>query len=128
MAKSNLPQLLTAQECAMLLLRLLELRESDGQATTRVRLSELSLQRLWDRTKLGEAFLNDVREWLYRSGWTLFFAGSTYAAVRTSIVLGWPRLSAKRLGDDLTNVQQRTFDFSKHSHLLSSSIQGPDDE
>ncbi len=69
--------------------------------------------------------MDEVQEWLFRGGWTLFFAGTTYAAIRTSAVLNWSRLSSKRLLDDLgtedvRHVQNGGFDFMKHAGLLAS--------
>src|SRR5438045_3195484 len=101
MAPLDRPRLLTAQECAVLLLRLIELRNEEVPPATRVRLSELTLRRLWGRNRLSPEFLEEVQEWCWRAGWTLFFAKTTYAAIRTSAVLNWSRLSSNRLAEDL---------------------------
>jgi hypothetical protein len=119
------PRLLTAQECAILLLRLIELRNHEGTPTSRVRLSDLTLRRLWGRHRLDREFVEEVQEWLFRGGWTIFFAGSTYAAIKTSAVLNWSRLSSKRLfeevgTDDLRFIQNGDFDFARHTRLLTS--------
>jgi hypothetical protein len=125
MVKVEQPRLLNAQECAIVLLRLIELRNQDPASTTRVRLSELTLRRLWGRHRLDRDFVEEVQEWLFRGGWTLFFAGTTYAAVRTSAVLNWSRLSSNRLAedigtDDLRDIHNSGFDFAKHARLLTS--------
>jgi len=106
-------------------LRLIELRNQDGTPTSRVRISELTLRRLWGRHRLDGEFVADVQEWLFRGGWAIFFAGSTYAAIKTSAVLNWSRLSSKRLFediglDDLDFVEDRNFDFATHARLLRS--------
>ena len=54
-----------------------------------------------------------------RAGDTLFFAGSTYAAVKTSVVESWPRITSKRINADLQAVAQGTFNFSTLEHLLA---------
>jgi len=132
MAKANQrPRLLTAQDCAILLLRLIELRNEEASPTTRVRLSELTLRRLWGRSRLSEDFLGEVQEWLSRGGWTLFYAQTTFAAIRTSAVLNWSRLSSNRLLEDLkimnlTQVQNGDFDFDKHLHLISNETENDD--
>jgi hypothetical protein len=118
------PRLLSAQECAIVLLRLIELRNQDASATTRVRISELTLRRLWGRHHLDRDLLDEIREWLFRGGWTLFFAGTTYAAIKTSAVLNWSRLSSNRLLDDLGTedvrfIQNGGFDFAQYSRLLA---------
>jgi hypothetical protein len=125
MRKMELPRLPNAQECGIVLLRLIELRNQDPGSTTRVRLSELTLRRLWGRHRLDRDFVEEVQEWLLRGGWTLFFAGTTYAAIKTSAVLNWSRLSSKRLledlgTDDVRIIQDGGFDFAKHARLLTS--------
>jgi hypothetical protein len=126
MRKMEQSRLLSAQECAIVLLRLIELRNQDPASTTRVRLAELTLRRLWGRHRLDRDFVEEVQEWLFRGGWTLFFAGTTYAAIKTSAVLNWSRLSSNRLledlaADDLRTVQNGGFDFAKHARLLASN-------
>ena len=51
-------------------------------------------------------FAEDVAEWLSGAGVTLFFAGSTYGLVRTSVVESWPRVTSKRITEDLRAVAQ----------------------
>jgi hypothetical protein len=113
------PRLPTPQECALLLLRLLELRNEENPVS-RVRLSELTLRRLWTRGRLSDDFLNEVQEWLSRGGWTLFFAQSTYAVVKTNVVLSWSRLASKRMNEDIQKVRQGTFDFGELVRLIET--------
>src|SRR5215218_9500705 len=54
------------------------------------------------RRRISPEFVEEVAEWLSSAGVTLFFAGSTYAAVKTSVVESWPRITSKRL--KLANV------------------------
>jgi hypothetical protein len=103
----------------MLLLRLLELRNEENPVS-RVRLSELTLRRLWTRGRLSDDFLNEVQEWLSRGGWTLFFAQSTYAVVKTNVVLSWSRLASKRMNEDIQKVRQGTFDFGELVRLIET--------
>lgn len=115
------PSLPNAQQCAILLLRLIELRgEESGQAASRVRLSELSLKRLWCRSQWRPEFLEEVQEWLWRGGWTIFYAQNTYAAIKTSAVQSWARSSSTRMEDEIKAVQIGAFDYSKYLHLLSA--------
>jgi hypothetical protein len=124
MRGSETPRLLTAQECAIVLLRLIELRNQDGTPTSRVRISELTLRRLWGRHRLDRDFVEEVQEWLFRGGWAIFFAGSTYAAIKTSAVLNWSRISSKRLFDNLgtDDLTFGAFDFASHARLLTSEV------
>jgi hypothetical protein len=112
------PHLLDAQECALLLLRLIEMRNAESPGVTRVRLSELTLKRLWGRDRISRELLEEIQEWLSRGGWSLFYARTTYAAVRTSAVLSWVRLSSKRMVEDLKQIRDGSFDFSRHLHLI----------
>ena len=114
------PRLPSAQECAILLLHLIEVRGGESQPVNRVRLSELTLRRLWSRTRLSSEFLEEVQEWLSRGGWTLFFAQNTFAAIKTSAVQNWVRVSSKLIADDLDLVERGEFDFQKYLHLISN--------
>lgn len=114
------PRLLDAQECALLLLRLLEMRNEESPAVSRVRLSELTLRRLWGRDRISRELFEETQEWLSRGGWSLFYARTTYAAVRTSAVLSWSRLSSKRMAEELKQIRDGDFDFDQHLHLIQS--------
>jgi hypothetical protein len=117
--KKNRPRLLDAQECGLLLLRLIEIRNQESPGVSRVRLSELTLRRLWGRDRIGRELLEEIQEWLSRGGWSLFYARTTYAAVRTSAVLSWARLSSKRMAEDLKQIRDGSFDFDRHLHLIN---------
>jgi len=117
--KKNRPRLLDGQECAVLLLRLLEIRNEESPAVSRVRLSELTLRTLWGRDRISRELLEEIQEWLSRGGWSLFYARTTFAAVRTSVVLSWARLSSKRMAEDLKQIRDGSFDFDRHLHLIN---------
>jgi hypothetical protein len=97
---------------------------------TRARLSEITIQRLFNRRRISPEFLADVQEWLFRVGWILFFAGTTYAVVKMKVVEGWGRISSKRIRLDLERVATGEFDFDSLEHLLlvepESSIEHDD--
>ncbi|MBN9594696.1 MAG: hypothetical protein J0G36_05020 [Afipia sp.] len=115
------------QEAAIILLRLIELREKESLPATRVRISELTLRRLWGRSKIRTEFFEEVQEWLARGGWTLFFAHDTYAAIRTNAVRSWARLSSKRLANDLELIRKGKFDFQAYAYLLDDMDDTSDD-
>jgi hypothetical protein len=102
-----------AMECAILLLLLVQPKER-----TRIRLAEITLKRLWKRRRLNDEFLREVTEWLFRAGWALFYAGTTFGLVKTRAVEGWPRVTSKELEAELDKVARGEFDFSRHYHLL----------
>jgi hypothetical protein len=117
------------QECAILLLLLIQAKASEaGKEANRIRLSEITLNRLWQRHRLDGDFLADVTEWMYRAGWALFYAGTTFGLVRTGAVEGWPRISSKRLAPELKQVADGRFDFSQHYHLLTEDESDDADE
>jgi hypothetical protein len=102
-----------ALECAILLLLLVQPKER-----TRIRLAEITLKRLWQRRRLGDEFVAEVQEWLFRAGWALFYAGTTFGLVKTKSVEGWPRVTSKDLETELEKVVGGRFDFSRHYHLV----------
>jgi hypothetical protein len=107
------------RQCAMLIAHLLATREKELDIeVTRARLSEITLQRLFGRQRISPELLVEVQEWLFRVGWVLFFAGTTYAVVKIKVVNGWVRISSKRINEDLKNVGQGEFDFDSLEHLL----------
>ena len=65
--------------------------------------------------------LVEVQEWLFRVGWVLFFAGTTYAVVKMKVIDGWGRISSKRIDEDLEKVGRGEFDFASLEHLLVAS-------
>jgi hypothetical protein len=110
-----------ARECAMLIVHLLATRQQDvgaNKEVTRARLSEITLQRLFKRRRLSPELLAEVQEWLFRVGWILFFAGTTYAVVKIKVVDGWGRISSKRIAADLEKVATGEFDYDSLEHLL----------
>jgi hypothetical protein len=102
-----------AMECAILLLLLVRPEER-----TRARVAELTLKRLWNRHRLRDDFLRQVQDWLFRAGWALFYAGTTFAVVKTKAVEGWPRVTSKDLRPELAKVERGGFDFSRYYDLL----------
>ncbi len=107
------------RECAMLIAHLLATKQEEvTKEVTRARLSAVTLRRLFRRQQIAPEFLIEVQEWLYRAGWVLFFAGTTYAVVKIKVIDGWGRVSSKRIGEDLEDVGRGAFDFDSLEHLL----------
>jgi hypothetical protein len=111
----------TPREAALLVLHVLRTKESEtGKDVTRARLTEITLRRLWGRTRISNELLLEVQEYLLHGGWVLFWAGSSYAVIQVSSVEGWPRISSKRINEDLEKVSARKFDFELLEPLLIS--------
>jgi hypothetical protein len=94
-----------ARQAAMLVLHLLH-PDRTGRQVTRARLTELTIRHLWNRTRVQEGFLLDVQEILLKAGWAFFWAGSSYGIIRQSAVEGWPRISSKRIREDLDRLAE----------------------
>ena len=118
----------TPRECAMLLLRLIEAKQTEaGKDVTRTRLSEGTLRKLWCRGRLTTEFVHEVQEWLFMAGWVLFFSGSTYAMINARVVDAWMRVSANRMATEIADVQHAKFDFARLEHLLIRTEEAADD-
>src|SRR4051794_31857014 len=91
-----------AHQRPLLVLHLIHAKEQErGKQLLRLRIAEISLKRVWGRRRISPEFVEEVAEWLSGAGVTLFFAGSTYAAVKTSVVESWPRVTSKRIRADV---------------------------
>jgi hypothetical protein len=113
----------TAREAAMTVLLLLQTRKDEtGKPVTRARLTEITLRRLWARTRISSEFVLDVQEYLLQAGWALFWAGSSYATIQVSSVEGWARISYNRIPDQLARIKRGRFDFSELEPLLLSTV------
>jgi hypothetical protein len=109
------------RQCAMLIAHLLATKQQEvpgKREINRARLSEITLQRLFKRQRVSAEFLAEVQEWLFRIGWVLFFAGTTYAVVKMKVVNGWGRISSKRIQSDLEKVGTGEFDYNSLEYLL----------
>ena len=75
-------------------------------------------RRLFKRRRVSPELLAEVQEWLFRVGWVLFFAGTTYAVVKMSVIDGWGRISSKRIQAELEKAGRGEFDYDSLEHLL----------
>jgi hypothetical protein len=108
----------SARQAALLVLYLLEFGGIDRRPVSRARLTEITIRRLWRRTRVPEGFLLEVQEFLLEAGWALFWAGSSYAIIRISAIEGWQRISSKRIEEDLRRLARGHFDFDELEDLL----------
>src|ERR1700733_10035757 len=121
------------RQCAMLIVHLLAKKQKEvgtKKEINRARLSENSPRSLFGRQRISPKFLLEVQEWLFRAGWVLFSAGTTYAVVKMKIVEGWGRISSNRIDKDLAEVSRgefKLFDRLEH-HLLGSQPPGEDND
>ena len=117
----------TPRECALLILRLVQVREQELQAreeetrrgVSRARISQTTLLTLCRRSRLSETFLTDVQEFLLAAGWCLFRVSATYyAIIKREAVEGWARISSARISEELTAVSRGTYNFERLEPLL----------
>jgi hypothetical protein len=121
--------MLDAKECALLLLRLIDAKETEsGRTLSRFRVAEISLRRIWGRQRITPEFVGDVNEWLARAGRTLFFAGNSYAVILTSAVDSWSRLSSKWIAREIEEALAGAYDFAALEHLLTTKEEGVDED
>jgi hypothetical protein len=107
----------------LLFLRLIQEREvRRQQLMTRAQIAEVTLKKLWNRERLTEEFLGDVQEWLLTAGWTLFYAGTVYGAVKIAAVKNWPSIAAKRIRPELVEVADGKYDFERLERLLTNEV------
>jgi hypothetical protein len=67
--------------------------------------------------------LLEVQEYLLAAGWALFCIGPThYAIIKLESVLGWGRISSKRIADELKLVPRGNFPWKEHENLLTSQL------
>ena len=112
---------LSAEQSALMVLRAIEQRgQRRGKELTRARISGATLKLLGNRETITPQWLDELNEWLLSAGWVLIQAGSTYAAVKVSVIENWPRVAAKHLATELEAVKRGKFSFHSLSHLLRS--------
>jgi hypothetical protein len=116
---------LTDRQCALMILASLEERGSrraDGKVLTRARFTRLTLKRLCDRETITQAWIDRVNESLMKAGWVLIDAGTTYGAVKVSVVENWPRAISKNLKSELAKVKEERFVWNKLERLMSKEV------
>jgi hypothetical protein len=119
---------LTDRQCALMILASLEERGSrraDGKVLTRARFTRLTLKNLCDREMITQAWIDRVNESLMKAGWVLIDAGTTYGAVKVSVVENWPRAISKNLKNlksDLADVKKGASEWNKLERLMSKEI------
>jgi hypothetical protein len=77
---------------------------------------------------LPSAFLEELKLALLSGGWVLCDAGRFYGFVKVGTVDGWPRLSSRRIEDELGRVAKGTFNFEDLDGLWPSLAEDDDDD
>jgi hypothetical protein len=115
----------TSRECALLVLRLLQVRQEEinerkeSREVSRARISQSTIRKLSGRSQVPTDFLIEVQEFLLAAGWALFCIGPThYAIIKLKAVRGWARTSSNRIDDELKAVARGKYDFAALEKLL----------
>jgi hypothetical protein len=115
---------LTDRQCALMILASLKERgdrRTGGKVLTRARFTKLTLKNLCDRETITQAWIDRVNESLMKAGWVLLDAGTTYGAVKVSVVENWPRAIYKNLTNlksELADVKKGPSEWSKLERLM----------
>ena len=123
------PHLPTQWQCALLILRLIRAREEEAERkglkrnVSRARISQNTIRKLSGRSQIPPDFLLEVQEYLLAAGWALFCIGPThYAIIKLESVLGWSRISSRRIAEELKLVPRGDFPWKEHENLLTSQL------
>jgi hypothetical protein len=123
----NPPLLPSEWQCALLILRLIQAREDEfkerglERKISRARLSQNTIRKLCCRSQIPPDFLLEIQEYLLTAGWALFSVGPThYAIIKLESILGWSRISSKRIAEELALVPRREFPWKKYEDLLAA--------
>jgi hypothetical protein len=116
---------------ALLLLKLaLDVKPDSSQGklgpptirVSRFRVSESTLKMICRRRRIPPKLLAEVQEILLDLGWALFFAGSNYAMIRTSVVDDWGRHSRKRISAELQKISCGAFQSEAIAEELKQEL------
>jgi hypothetical protein len=93
-------------------------RRPPGKGLTRARFTSRTLKKLCDLEKITQASIDRVNESLLKAGWILIDAGSTYGAIKVSVVENWPRAISKNVMTDLAKLKQGKFEPAERERLM----------
>lgn len=86
------------------------------------------MRTLWNREFLSESFLAEVAEWMATGGWVLVNAGTMFGAVRKDALTNWPRVSSKRISNEVIAVQRGQYDFAELERFFTGEQVRLDDD
>ena len=82
-------------------------RRPPGKGLTRARLTSRTLKNLCDLERITPAWIERVNESLLKAGWILIDAGSTYGAIKVSVVENWPRAISSNVMTQVAKLKRR---------------------
>ncbi len=123
---------ISAAEAAILVALNLHRRSAlDGKSVNRVRVSDKTLREITGRRRLEGRFLEDFTEELLELGWVAVRTHSAWGFLRASAVMGWPRMNASRISDELEQMSMgdvRSVITSAQAELKSAHEDEADDD
>ena len=112
---------LSDRDCALMILISLAERTSrrpPGKGLTRARLTSRTLKNLCDLERITPAWIERVNESLLKAGWILIDAGSTYGAIKVSVVENWPRAISSNVMPKVAKLKEGKFDQAERERLM----------
>ncbi|HVJ52425.1 MAG TPA: hypothetical protein VM689_08195 [Aliidongia sp.] len=118
-------QLPTAAEVAIIIAVAVKRKEAElGRELTRIRLTEVSLDRFIVRLRRDGRFLEDVDAALARFNLHLIVVPGAFGLIRPSAVKGYPRLTSSIVKEELRAARRGTLDYD----ALFAELGGDEDE
>ena len=99
-----MPFISAAEAAILTALNLHRRGEQDGKVLNRVRVSDKTLREITGRRRLDGRFFEDFAEELLELGWIVVRTHSAWGFLRASAVMGWPRINASRISDELDQI------------------------
>jgi uncharacterized protein (DUF4415 family) len=122
-------KILDAATVALLIASNIKRREDEtGKEVQRVRMSEASFRKISDRRRIDDRFLDELNEVLTDHNLTLIRTSAAIGILRASAVLGWPRLNAARVAEELRDARAGTLNVAKLEGELGSDGAAIEDE
>lgn len=122
-------QLPTAAEAATLFaLSVKRKEEESGKELSRIRVSEKTLKRVTGRRRLDQRFVADLNECLLDFNLVLVDSGDAIGMLKASGVKGWPRMTAKRIVEEIDKSRRGKLDFNTIAEELAESSTMLDEE
>lgn len=89
-----------------LLLELMRRRreEETGRTTTRYRVSASTLRTISGRSRLRDAFLDELMDAMIEIGWLIIPSGDNFGVLSSDAIESWPRIASRRIRQELSRA------------------------
>jgi hypothetical protein len=126
---SQMRELPTAREAALLIALSMKRKKDElRKDLVRNRFSEKSLGLITGRRRLDQRFISDLSELLLDFNLLLIDTGKALGLLQASSVMGWPRLTSKRITAEIKQARSGELNFRRIENELEESRTTPDEE